>query len=180
MADVTRFLLAERGAIVALDPMAQRMEAPSTDKGSALPAHPGTAAYIDDEEESFLDQYSDYIYLGAMFFGVLASGGTALFSRFNAQGIQMAETITDRLVEILRLVRQAPSTEALEALEAETDGIVAAALERRFARGLDDRCVATLRLALDQVRGAARDRRRLLDREPSVSHHEAPLLLQVR
>ena len=50
VADVTRFLLSERSAIVALDPMAQRIEAPSTDKGSALPAHPGAEQALDDEE----------------------------------------------------------------------------------------------------------------------------------
>jgi TRAP-type uncharacterized transport system substrate-binding protein len=181
VADVTRFLLAERGAIVALDPMAQRMEAPSTDKGTALPAHPGTAAYIDDEEESFLDQYSDFIYLGAMFFGVIASGATALFGRLNAQGIRVAENITDRLIEILRLVRQAPTAADIDALEAETDGIVATTMDRSFARGLDERCVGTLRLALDQVRGAVRDRRALLERgDHAQPRHDAPVLLQVK
>ena len=181
VADVTRFLLSERSAIVALNPMAQRIEAPSTDKGSMLPAHAGTAAYIDDEEESFLDQYSDYIYLAAMFFGVLASGATALFSRLNAQGVRVAEHITERLVEILKLSRTAPSVGALEALEAETDEIVASSLERSFARGLDERCISTLRLALDQVRGAIRDRRLLLETSiPPVTAHDGPVLMQVK
>ena len=179
---MTRFLLSERSAIVALDPMAQRIEAPSTDKGSMLPAHAGTAAYIDDEEESFLDQYSDYIYLGAMFFGVLASGGTALFSRLTAQNVKVAEEITERLLEILKLVRQAPTVAEVERLEAETDDLMATALERTFARGLDERCLSTLRLALDQVRGAVRDRRQALENGPPplAARHEAPALLQVK
>ena len=181
VADVTRFLLSERSAIMALDPMAQRIEAPSTDKGSMLPAHAGTAAYIDDEEESFLDQYSDYIYLGAMFFGVLASGGTALFSRLTAQNVKVAEEITDRLLEIMKLVRQAPTLGEVAQLEEETDALFATALERTFARGLDDRCLSTLRLALDQVRGAVRDRRHALAGgvSPMPLRHEPPTLLQV-
>ncbi|MDX7949958.1 TAXI family TRAP transporter solute-binding subunit [Lichenihabitans sp. Uapishka_5] len=181
VADVTRFFLAERSALVALDPLAQRIEAPSTDKGSPLPAHPGTAAYIDDEEESFLDAYSDYIYLAAMFFGVLASGAGALFSRLNAQGLQEAERSIERLVEIFKLVRQAPTLAAVQDLEGETDTLLAASLDRSFARGLDERCVATLRLAFDQVRGAVRDRRDAL-RMPDAATlpQDRPTLVQAR
>ena len=159
VADVTRFFLNERGALAAVDPIARRIEAPSTDKGAALPAHSGTAAYIDDEEETFLDQYSDFIYLGAMFFGVIASGGTAVFSRLNARGARAVEKLTDRLVEIMKLVRFAPSPDLLHALESETDEIVATVLQQETARALDERRLGTLGLALDQVREAIRDRR---------------------
>ena len=138
VADVTRFFLSDRNALVAIDPIARRIEAPSTDKGAALPAHPGTAAYLDDEEETFLDRYSDFIYLGAMFFGVIA---------------------TDRLIEIMKLVRFAPSLDIVNALEAETDGIVAMALHQDTVRALDERRLGTLGLALEQVREAIRDRR---------------------
>ena len=163
VADVTRFFLSERGALVAVDPLAQRIEAPSTDKGSALPAHAGTAAYIDDEEETFLDQYSDFIYLGAMFFGVLASGATAVFSRINAQGARAVVQLTLRLVEILMLVRGAASLDVVAALEAETDDIVSTALQQETARNLDERQLGALSLALDQVREAIRDRRTTLE-----------------
>jgi TRAP-type uncharacterized transport system substrate-binding protein len=163
VADVTRFFLSDRSALAAVDPMARRIEAPSTDKGSPLPAHPGTAAYIDDEEESFLDQYSDWIYLAAMFFGVLASGGTAVFSRLNAQGAKVVENLTVRLLEIMKLVRLAPSLDLLEALEAETDEIVMAALGGEHAGSLDERRLSALGLALDQVRAALRDRRGILE-----------------
>jgi TRAP-type uncharacterized transport system substrate-binding protein len=179
VADVTRFFLGERSALVALDPLARRIEAPPTDKGAALPAHPGTQEYIDDEEESFLDQYSDYIYLGAMFFGVLASGATALFSRLSAQGVEVASHITERLVEILKLVRRAPSLDALDALEAETDDMVAATLERTFARGLDERSLSTLGLAFDQVRGAVRERRQSLE-TAAVPPPRMPALVEAR
>ena len=163
VADVTRFFLSERSALVAVDPIARRIEAPSTDKGSPLPAHPGTAAYIDDEEETFLDQYSDFIYLGAMFFGVIASGATAMFSRLNAQGARAVEQLTMRLLDILKLVRDAPSLDLVHTLQAETDEIVGVALQSDQARNLDERRLGALGLALDQVREAIRDRRAMLE-----------------
>lgn len=167
VADVTRFFLSERSALVAADPMARAIEEPSTDKGAALPAHAGSAAYIDDEEESFLDQYSDFFYLGAMMIGVLASGATAIFGRLNAQGVRAVDQLTARLVEILKLVRFAPSLERVKGLETETDDIVAAALEDKTARSLDERRLGALALALDQVREAIRDRRLVLGTDPS-------------
>ncbi|MCW6507035.1 TAXI family TRAP transporter solute-binding subunit [Lichenifustis flavocetrariae] len=166
VADVTRFFLSERSALVALDPIARRIEAPSTDKGTPLPAHPGTAAYIDDEEETFLDQYGDYIYMSAMFLGVLASGATAVLSRINAQGARAVEQLTGRLLEIMKLVRLAPSLPMVSALENETDEIVAKALHEDNSRGLDERCIGALGLALHQVREAIRDRRSMLDPTP--------------
>ena len=80
-----RFLLVQpfgpaqfRGA--AMTPLANRMEEPSTDKAAPFPAHPGAVAYLDGEEETFLDKYSDFIYIGAMLLSVLASAAAALAS----------------------------------------------------------------------------------------------------
>ena len=159
VADVTRFFLSERAALLARDPLARAIEQPPTEKGAALPAHAGSAAYIDDEEESFLDRYSDFFYLGAMLLGVLASVGTAIFSRLSAQSSRSADLLTARLIEILKVVRFAPSIELINALETETDEIVAAALDQNNARSLDERRLGALGLALNQVREAIRDRR---------------------
>ena len=62
-----------------------RIEAPNTDKGAALPVHAGSAAYIDDDEQTFFDKYSDMIYIGAMLLGVLASGATAVMGRLRGR-----------------------------------------------------------------------------------------------
>ena len=75
ISDLTRFFLTEKMQIAASAPIARRIEAPSTDKGLTLPAHAGSAAYIDDDEQTFFDKYSDFIYIGAMLLGVVASGG---------------------------------------------------------------------------------------------------------
>ena len=73
-ADVTRLLFSERLSIAQIAPLASQIEAPSTTKGAALPVHPATAAYLDDEEKSFFDRYSDFIYIGAMLLASSARG----------------------------------------------------------------------------------------------------------
>jgi TRAP transporter TAXI family solute receptor len=161
---LTRFLLSERTALAAAAPVARRMEAPSTDKGAPLPAHPGTAAYIDDDEETFLDRYSDVIYIGAMVLGVLASGATAIFSRLGASSAMQVEDLVSQLLAIFRAVRSAQSLATLDQFEDEVDDIVASALDPGCVRSLDDRRVAMLNLAVDQVRVAIHDRREALRR----------------
>ena len=92
ISDLTRFFLTEKMQIAASVPIARRIEAPSTDKGLALPAHAGSAAYIDDDEQTFFDKYSDMIYIGAMLLGVLASGATAVLGRIQSRRTASLET----------------------------------------------------------------------------------------
>ncbi len=168
ISDLTRFFLTEKMQIAATVPIARRIEAPSTDKGLALPAHAGTAAYIDDDEQTFFDKYSDFIYIGAMLAGVLASGVTALLGRINGRRAASLDTSVGRLVDMLALVRAAPSTAALDALQAEADGLMASALDASAAASGDDRRLAVFGLALNQVRAAVRDRRAQLGGTPGA------------
>ena len=157
--ELTRFLLSEKQQIAALVPIAQKMEAPSTDKDAPMAVHAGAAAYIDDDEQTFFDKYSDMIYLGAMLLGVLASGATAVLGRINSRRTASVEESVRRLVEILGLARSAGSGTALDALQSEADELLAAALGVASSTGGDDGRLAIFGLALDQVRAAVRDRR---------------------
>lgn len=161
---LTRFLLSKKQQIAAIVPVAQKMEAPSTDKDAAMPVHAGAAAYIDDDEQTFFDKYSDMIYLGAMFLGVMASGATAVLGRLNGRRTASVEESVRRLVEIVRLARNAGSATALDALQDEADELLVAALRVASSTGGDDGRLAVFGLALDQVRAAVRDRRDQLTR----------------
>ena len=178
VAALTRFLLSERVALAQIAPAARRMEAPSTDRGGAIPVHPGSAAYIDDEEETFLDRYSDFIYIGAMVLGVMASGATAIFSRFSAVGAASVEELVARLLVIFKAVRATQLLDSLDQYEDEVDGIVASALDAGGLRSLDERRVAMLNMAVDQVRAAIRDRRDSLRRGGLRGTEDAPRIIE--
>src|SRR5690606_33666 len=66
VAALTRQIFAVRQEIVSEFPQSATLETPDTDKDAAIPAHPGAAAYVDGEEKSFLDRYSDYIWWSLM------------------------------------------------------------------------------------------------------------------
>lgn len=160
--EITRIVFAERPTIAQTVPLANWMEAPATDKGVLLAAHSGTAAYLDGEQETFMDKYSDYIYIGAMVLSVIGSGGAALLSRLNADQHARIDALLQRLLEILRAARDAKKLEDLDELEQEADTILIEALSDGSIRFLDGHRVPALSIAMEQVRVALRRQRAAL------------------
>ena len=66
IAAFTRQLFAIRQTLKTEFPLAAKIETPDTDKDATIPVHPGAAAFVDGEEKTFLDRYSDYIWWGLM------------------------------------------------------------------------------------------------------------------
>jgi TRAP-type uncharacterized transport system substrate-binding protein len=158
--DLTRILLAARPRLALRVPIAARIVAPETDKGAVLPVHPGAAAYLDDEAESFFEKYSDAFYIGAMVFSVLGSALAALASRFSQMQRQGTGETIQRLLDILAEARAADQVSKLDALQKETDVILGSALKPESPNGGAD--IGALTLAIEQVRHAIEERRAIL------------------
>ena len=160
---VTRLLFSNRPSIAQVAPLANQFEAPSTDRGAAIPVHPGAAAYLDDEEETFFDRYSDGIYIGAMILSVLGSAAAAVASRAGSAGKGADnDRLLRRLLDVLRSARTADTLAALDTLEQETDDILIGGIAARSLRVLDPQTINALTLALDQARLAIRERRQFM------------------
>jgi TRAP transporter TAXI family solute receptor len=158
---ITSLFFSDRQSLAALAPLADRIQAPSTEKGSALPVHPGAAAYLDDEEETFLDRYSDFIYIGAMLLSVIGSGFAAVASRLSGQPQPVFEAYLRRLVEMVAAARSAATLRALKQLEEEADFIVGKTMGRAAA-SVEANRIAALAIGLEHLRAAIGDRRRLI------------------
>src|SRR6202023_788269 len=122
---LTRLLLAAPAAIAARIPIANRIEAPAADKGAALPVHPGALAFLDDEEESFFDKYSDAFYIVAMCLGALGTELAAIAGRFTRHQSTDADKILRRLLEIAMAARSARHVGLLDGYEEEADELLA-------------------------------------------------------
>lgn len=162
--DLTRVLFSERLAIAQLHRLANQIEAPSTDKDSALPVHPGAAAYLDDEEQTFFDKYSDFIYIGAMLLSIAGSGAAAFFGRMTAVSHNQFDRLLERLLEILAAARTTIDPDDLDRLEKEADEILVSGIANRRIATVDQHGMAALALALDQAREAIREQRRAITR----------------
>lgn len=158
---LTRSLFEMRADLAHAVPQANRIEAPDTSKSAKLPVHPGAAAYFDDDEETFMDRYGDWFYIVAMVVGFMGSAAAALAGRLRSKHHQQAGRL-ESLLRIMRETRSAEDVAILDRLEQEADDVFADTLSGASHSEIDTGRLAAFTLALDQVRVAITERRRLL------------------
>ena len=163
-AEVTRLFFSDRGAIATLAPLANSIEAPSTDRGGPIPVHQGAVDYLDGNEKSFFEKYSDAFYISAMLLSVLGSAAATLASRFTKDPHEDAERLTEKLLTILQGAREAPTHKDLDACERELDNVVAQMLADPKLRKLDAPAIHLVELAMTQTRRTLEERRQALAR----------------
>ncbi|WP_229185892.1 TAXI family TRAP transporter solute-binding subunit [Bradyrhizobium oropedii] len=162
VAAFTRQLFAIRQTLKNDFPLAAKIETPDTDKDATIPAHPGAAAFVDGEEKTFLDRYSDYIWWSLMAFSAMGSAG-AWFAGYLKQDERNTNTSQrDRLLEMLKGARQSDSTEELDQMQAEADDILRHTLDSFEHGAIEEGTLTAFNIALEQFHNAVADRKALL------------------
>jgi TRAP transporter TAXI family solute receptor len=160
--EFTQQLFTMRPALATQFPIAYRIEVPETDKGSSVQVHPGALGYLTGEQKTFLERYSDFLYLAI--FG-LSLGGSAIAAIAGYFGLGRKEPDPGRLPEVLLLLRSSRATddpEELDHIAQRADDIFVEAIEQSKEPGFDASRFATLTLALDRLNATLADRRRAL------------------
>ena len=70
---LTQSVMTARRDLLSELPVLAQVTAANTDADAFIPAHPGAAAFYNGTQESFLDKYSNAIFLTPMVLGALAS-----------------------------------------------------------------------------------------------------------
>lgn len=162
VAAFARQLFALRQAVMSDYPIAAKIETPDTDKDAVIPVHPGAAAYVDGEEKSFMDRYSDYIWWALMAMSGLGSLGAWFASYLRKEERSSNTTVRGRLLDMIAIARQCASLEELDRMQAEADDILRAALDG-FERGvIEEGSLTAFNIALEQFHNAVADRKALL------------------
>src|SRR4030081_542228 len=166
IAAFTHQLFAARQQLLTEFPLAAKIETPDTDKDAAIPVHPGAAAYIDGEEKTFLDRYSDYIWFALMGLSRLGACGAWFASYLKKDERSTNSSLRDRLLDMLALARHSDSTDELDQMQAEADNILRETL-RCFEHGaIDEGALNAFNIALEQFHNAVADRKALLASMP--------------
>lgn len=162
IAAFTRQLFAVRQSLKSDFPLAAKIETPDTDKDATIPVHPGAAAFVDGEEKTFLDRYSDYIWWSLMALSAMGSAG-AWFAGYLKQDERNTNTSQrERLLEMLKTARQSDSTEELDQLQAEADDILRHTLLCYEHGAIEEGTLTAFNIALEQFHNAVADRKALL------------------
>jgi NMT1-like family len=162
IATLARLIYSSRLSLAAAMPGEVKIEAPSTDKDSAVIVHPGALAYLNDDQKSFFDRYGDYIFYGLLIFPVFGSAIAGVASYFRRSGRTRRLRLLERLIELVRNAHAAPSLEALNQLQVDADNLVVAIIHQSEHDDYDESMQMSFSLALDQVRFAIAARRAAL------------------
>jgi TRAP transporter TAXI family solute receptor len=162
----TRQLFAVRQTLMSEFPLAAKIETPDTDKDAAIPVHPGAAAYVDGEEKTFLDRYSDYIWFSLMGLSLLGSIGAWFASYLKKDERGNNSSLRERLLDMLALARHSDSTDELDQLQAEADTILRDTLSIFEHGAIDQGALTAFNIALEQFHNAVADRKALLASMP--------------
>jgi TRAP transporter TAXI family solute receptor len=165
VAAFTRQLFAIRQAVMAEFPLAAKIETPDTDKDAAIPVHPGAAAFIDGEEKTFLDRYSDFIWWGLMGLSVIGSAG-AWFAGYLKKDERNNTSLRERLLDMLAAARRSDSAEELDQMQAEADDILRQTLLCFEQGAIQQGSLTAFNIALEQFHNAVADRKALLMNMP--------------
>ena len=121
---LTEAIIKARRELLAENPLFAQITAPSTDADAYLPVHPGALAVYNGTQQSFVDEYSNYIYLGPM---VLAGIASVLAAAWKFLGIGQPEFRTgplDTLYGLSRQIRSVNSEAELSKIEDQIDNIL--------------------------------------------------------
>jgi TRAP transporter TAXI family solute receptor len=162
IAEFTRLLFAARQTLGAEYPALAKIEKPDTDRDAAVPAHPGAAAFLDNDQKTFFDKYSDYLYFGLMLMSGLGSGAAWLASYARADERVKRLKVLERLLEIVKAARAAATLDELAKLRDEADAVLGRTIRDVEANKLDESALMAFSLALDQAQLAISDRRATL------------------
>jgi TRAP-type uncharacterized transport system substrate-binding protein len=165
---LTQTIMNVRRDLLREQPIFAQITAPSTDADAYLALHPGAAAFYNGTQQSFMDEYGNWIYLTPM---ILGGAATVLAAAWKFLGL--GEPITrqgplDSLYALARRIRKVSAEAELSGIEDEIDEILNAQRARSAAG--DDTAVddATLNVAAHRLECLIHDRRAMLAKRPAV------------
>ena len=165
---LTLTIMKVRRELLGEQPIFAQITAPSTDQDAWLPLHPGAAAVYNGTQQSFMDEYGNWIYLTPMALGGAATLFAAAWKFLGLGQPTTGQGPLDSLYAMGRRIRKAGTEAELADIEEEIDDILKAQ-RAGSARG-DENAVddATLNVAAHRLESLIHDRRNMLAKKPAI------------
>jgi len=161
---LTQALINVRNDLVRDQPLLAGMAAPDTDPDAYIAVHPGAAAYYNGTQQSFMDKYSNWIYLTPMVLGALASIFAAAW-RFLGIERPEPEATMKTLFALPRRIREVKSDAELTEIENKVDAALDAEMANAI-RGENAQDISTLISLAHRLEDAIHRRRLMIAASP--------------
>jgi TRAP-type uncharacterized transport system substrate-binding protein len=165
---LTQALINARNDLVRDQPLLAGIAAPDTDPDAYIAVHPGAAAFYNGTQQSFMDRYSNWIYLTPMVLGALASIFAAAWRFLGIERPDPEGAAMKTLFALPRRIREVKSDADLTEIENEVD----AALDAEMANAIkseNSQDITTLISLANRLEDAIHRRRRALTALPPVA-----------
>jgi TRAP-type uncharacterized transport system substrate-binding protein len=166
---LTQTIMRVRRDLMSEQPIFAQITAPSTDTDAYLPLHPGAATFYNGTQQSFMDEYGNWIYLTPMILGGAATVLAAAWKFLGLGGMPIRQGPLDSLYALGRRIRKANTEAELSDIEEEIDEILSS--QRAKSAAGDESAVddATLNVAAHRLESLIHDRRTMLAKKPAVA-----------
>jgi TRAP-type uncharacterized transport system substrate-binding protein len=162
--ELARTVFENKAQLTLDDGFGSHIEPADTDKDSFVSAHRGAAQYFNDDTKSFLERYSELIYVGIAALSIIGSIFVGLYTAFTRVAPEKAGALAVSLLEIGEKIEDAKTLDALDELQEQFEAIL-----KQVVAGLRDGSVSadgldTFRLGYEFVRDTLQLRREALTR----------------
>jgi TRAP-type uncharacterized transport system substrate-binding protein len=162
--DLARTIYENKAELALEDGFASKIEPADTDKDAFIVAHQGAAEYINDDTKSFMDRYSDLLYLGAGALGVIGSMFAGIYTNLTRIAPEKASELATAILDIGERMEHATSMEALDTLQDELEAILRGAVIGLRDGTINTDGLDTFKLGYEFVRDELAMRRESLKR----------------
>src|SRR5258708_2783174 len=162
--DLARAIYENKAELALEDGFASKIEPAVTDKDAFVIAHQGAAEYINDETKSFMDRYSDMMYLGAGALSVIGSIFAAIYTKITRIAPEKASELATAILDIGERMEHATSMDALDTLQDELEAILRGAVVGLRDGTISTDGLETFKLGYEFVRDELSMRRESLKR----------------
>jgi TRAP transporter TAXI family solute receptor len=169
VAAFVRQLFAVRQSLAKQVPGAAHLKKPDTDKDAELPVHRGAAAFIDGNERTFLDRYSDYFWFAILVLSGLGSAGAWLRQFLKRDEREDTTIHRKKIMAMISKVRTAESAEELLAMQREVDAIIRETLKSYDDGAIDEDDLAAFGLVLELFHHAVAEKHAGMEAGPPNS-----------
>jgi TRAP-type uncharacterized transport system substrate-binding protein len=161
--ELTKSLMEVRGRLRSAQALTYNIETPPVDEDRRFLPHAGTAAFVNSEAKTLLEQYSDYIWLGLFSAGIIGSSVAGLMSWAGFKSEATGDTLAEQVRVLAGRLEAATTTAEIDNIQGDFDDVVLAIMRDYGLRGLADGGAPDPSPWFNTFAGLIERRRRLLE-----------------
>lgn len=178
--ELTKSLMEIRGRLRSAQSLTYNIETPPVDEERRFLPHAGTAAFINSEAKTLLEQYSDYIWLGLFGVGIIGSSVAGVMSWAGLKSEAPADTLAEQVRVLAGRLEAATTIAEIDGIQGDFDDLVLALMRDYGLRRLSDEGSPDPSPWLNTFAGLIVRRRQLLEGIAPPAIADAPRISAVR